>query len=692
MGSIVRSIAALVCVSLLLWGIVWLLNVSNPLVMGLLTLAAGIAILVWTLQTQSHDREASLESIEARLAREQNARSQLLASLANDIRKPIIGILDAAQLLSEEDLGYRQRDHVSTIHTSAESLQSLIDDILDLAEVDVGRLKLRPVVFAVRAVIEELLAPYVQQAKLSDHKVSFFVQTRVPESVIGDLERIKHVLRNLLAYVTASDEGDVVMRVSCKSRTEDVVELMFQLTAEGLHSGTKAPPKMRQWETGRGMNLARYQSTSDLGLAISAEIIGLLGGSLWVSEKGANCPRQVSFTCKFPLAGVQTRQTIERTQLGLIPDLPVLIVREKSDRSELEKSLVQWQTVPTMVHDGESMWAKLESQHAQGEPFGLIIIDGHLPKDDSFELCAKLKANQRYSPIPVIMLTTANVPEDAVKAKKAGASVHLLKPVTSARLSNAIMTAVLGRGQYQQMRKDLAAAENYVRALIPPPTTTPLRIDWRWLPATDLAGDALGFHWIDEDHCAFYILDVFGHGLDASLLSVSVLNLLKSMALPNTDFHNPSEVLAQLNNRFPMEDHGDRCFSAWYGIYDRKNSKLTWAGGGHPPALLISQNGEGLQIEQLASKGPLVGMMEDSEFESAEIDVPSGASLFAYSDGVFEIETPAGEHTKFEDFVEFMQQQFQQEDSVLDALWNRDREIRGSDVLDDDFTIIEVKF
>ena len=97
----------------------------------------------------------------------------------------------------------------------------------------------------------------------------------------------------------------------------------------------------------------------------------------------------------------------------------------------------------------------------------------------------------------------------------------------------------------------------------------PVRVDWRFVPSTQLGGDSFGYHWIDGDHFAVYLLDVSGHGVGASLLSVSALNVLRSQSLHNTDFRDPAQVLERLNATFKMEQQDNRYFTIWYGVYSK---------------------------------------------------------------------------------------------------------------------------
>ena len=96
-----------------------------------------------------------------------------------------------------------------------------------------------------------------------------------------------------------------------------------------------------------------------------------------------------------------------------------------------------------------------------------------------------------------------------------------------------------------------------------------IRTDWRFVPSAELGGDSFGYHWLDDDHFAFYLLDVSGHGVGSALLSVSAMNALRSQALPQTDFREPGQVLAALNNAFQMDQQNGLFFTIWYGVYHK---------------------------------------------------------------------------------------------------------------------------
>ena len=128
-----------------------------------------------------------------------------------------------------------------------------------------------------------------------------------------------------------------------------------------------------------------------------------------------------------------------------------------------------------------------------------------------------------------------------------------------------------------------------MQSLLPPPLTTgPVRTDWRFVPSMALGGDSFGYHWLDDDHFALYLLDVSGHGVGASLMSVSAMTVLGSQSLANVDFRDPTQVLDGLDVAFDMDRHDGKYFTIWYGVYQPSTRRLRYAGAGHPPAVLFS--------------------------------------------------------------------------------------------------------
>jgi sigma-B regulation protein RsbU (phosphoserine phosphatase) len=191
---------------------------------------------------------------------------------------------------------------------------------------------------------------------------------------------------------------------------------------------------------------------------------------------------------------------------------------------------------------------------------------------------------------------------------------------------------------------------------------------------------------------AVYLLDVSGHGVGSSLLAVSVLNVLAHRTLPNTDFYDPSAVMAGLNGVFMMDRHGGHFFTIWYGVFAVDRRRLTYGGGGHPPPLLFGGSDAGsATVLPLECPGPPIGMTDLIPFENAAIDLPAFARLLLYSDGAVEVGEPDGDVHSQDDFDAFVAETGPADD-LIDRVLEHARRLRGGEALNDDCSVMRVDF
>ncbi len=275
-------------------------------------------------------------------------------------------------------------------------------------------------------------------------------------------------------------------------------------------------------------------------------------------------------------------------------------------------------------------------------------------------------------------------------------AVEVARDVTEQKKAEALLNKTLLEQNevLRHLNRELSDAAGYVRTVLPPPITSgPLQIDWRFVPSASLAGDSFGYHWIDDDHLAIYLLDVSGHGWGAALLSVSVINVLRSQALPDTDFHRPDQVLFALNNTFPAEMHNDLFFTMWYGVYAANSHQLAYASGGHPPALFFTgPPSKPMQLKQLQTSNFIMGGQADVEFQWKIQDLSRPARLYVFSDGVYDITQRDGSIWGLSAFLAYSAQSFHMDRPNLDSLLKHTRTIAQKEAFEDDLTILEIVF
>jgi serine phosphatase RsbU (regulator of sigma subunit) len=239
---------------------------------------------------------------------------------------------------------------------------------------------------------------------------------------------------------------------------------------------------------------------------------------------------------------------------------------------------------------------------------------------------------------------------------------------------------------------ELEQAARYVASLLPPPTRRgAVAADWLYRPSTGVGGDAFGYHWLDETRFTFYLLDVCGHGVGAALLATTVMNVIRAGTLSGADFAAPSSVLTALNDAFPMEAQNGMYFTIWYGVYDTSSRVLSFAAAGHHPAVLVAPRAP---PQMLQGKGLPIGCFERVVYPMFSVSVPTGARLYVFSDGLFEVEVGGhGTMLTFEEFVNIIMD-WRDRHSTKDLTFVLEtvQSIQGKPNFEDDCALIEFEF
>ncbi len=337
----------------------------------------------------------------------------------------------------------------------------------------------------------------------------------------------------------------------------------------------------------------------------------------------------------------------------------------------------------------------------------VILQDLVMPDIDGLMLVKFFRVNPITREVPMIVLSGREDPLIKAEAFSLGANDYLVKwpdkieLIARLRYHSKGYISLLERNDayaalsdsQRAMQAEIDAGAKYVMSLLPDKMNDRVKIDWRYEPCVALAGDSLGYHWLNQDKLVMYVLDVTGHGIASALLSVSVMNAIRSRSLPNVDFSVPGQVLEGLNEAFDMEQHGEKCFTIWYGVYDTQTKQLAWAGGGHPPALLFDPTSSTpLIADQLGSESPIIGMMPWTDWPTSQREITAGSRLFLYTDGAHEIHKADGSEWTHPEFIQFLSQPPDPNESIMDRLFVHVKELNGSEILDDDFSIVEVVF
>ncbi len=337
----------------------------------------------------------------------------------------------------------------------------------------------------------------------------------------------------------------------------------------------------------------------------------------------------------------------------------------------------------------------------------VILQDLVLPGFDGLWLVKYFRSHVMTQDIPIIVLSTQENPQVKAESFTYGANDYLVKLpdrlelIARIRYHSRAYIRLLERDEafrkleenQKVLNAELGEAAAYVKSLLPKPLHNDITTNWRFIPSAQLGGDSFGYHWLDANHFAIYLLDVCGHGVGAALLSISVATLLRSQNLPKANFKDPSSVLQNLNLAFQMEKHNNMFFTIWYGVYSKESQQLVYATGGHPPAILITGSTQlNAQVFELKTSGVVIGALPEAEFENAYCQIEAYNKLYLFSDGVYEIVKPEKGMLDLQNLIQVLTATKKEETSELDSIVTFAQEFQGKKEFNDDFSLLQVIF
>jgi len=394
-----------------------------------------------SIADQSDKRENDKLRIERNSAEAANkAKSQFLANMSHEIRTPLNGVTGMLELLARSELQEHQTQYINIAQNSAQSLLSVINDILDFSKIEAGKLELDSTTFKLSDTLSDVVDIFASQTSSKKIELIGNIQPSMPSWVVGDSERLRQVLINLLGNaVKFTEKGHISLTAVCNKKSDRFAQ--FQITIEDTGCGISEEnvSKLFRSFTQADSSTTRKYGGTGLGLTISRQLIELMKGSIKVEStlgKGSS----FVVTLVLPLAeghestGDQLPASVKGTRTLVVDDHPV-------NRRLMRELLSPFGVVVECAESGNQALDMMVASEKEGQPYELCLLDYHMPEMDGIELASKVRALSGYEAVNLIMLTSI----DQVNISDPGMASYdsmLVKPVRASRLFDAIVNVL----------------------------------------------------------------------------------------------------------------------------------------------------------------------------------------------------------------------------------------------------------